>query len=97
MINFAWLFDDNTVNWIDEILYNQSPLQAVVVLGLICSVGLGLGKLKAFGISLGVTFVFFAGIVAGHIGLNIDGQMLHYAENFGLGSCCRPDRTWKRY
>ena len=84
MINFAWLFDDNTVNWIDEILYNQSPLQAVVVLGLICSVGLGLGKLKAFGISLGVTFVFFAGIVAGHIGLNIDGQMLHYAENFGL-------------
>ncbi|MDE8698258.1 transporter, partial [Bacteroides cellulosilyticus] len=36
------------------------------------------------GISLGVTFVFFAGIIAGHFWLSIDPQMLNYAESFGL-------------
>lgn len=72
------------MDWVNDILFEHSALQAVVVLGLICAVGLGLGKIKAFGISLGVTFVFFSGIIAGHIGLGIDDQMLHYVENFGL-------------
>ena len=45
---------------------------------------MGLGKIHVCGISLGVTFVFFAGIVAGHFGLSIDPQMLNYAESFGL-------------
>ncbi len=62
----------------------HSALQAVVVLSLISAVGLGLGKIRFWGISLGVTFVFFAGIVAGHLGLSIDPQMLNYAESFGL-------------
>ena len=41
-------------------------------------------KLKFKGVSLGVTFVFFAGILAGHLGLSIDPQMLLLAQNFGL-------------
>lgn len=45
---------------------------------------MALGKVKIAGISLGVTFVFFIGIIAGHIGLSIDPAMLKYAENFGL-------------
>lgn len=56
----------------------------MVVLSLISAIGLGLGKIRFWGISLGVTFVFFAGIVAGHLGLSIDPQMLNYAESFGL-------------
>lgn len=59
-------------------------MQAVVVLSLISAIGLGLGKIHVCGISLGVTFVFFAGIIAGHFGLSIDPQMLNYAESFGL-------------
>lgn len=59
-------------------------MQAVVVLSLISAIGLGLGKVRIFGISLGVTFVFFAGIISGHFGLSIDPQMLNYAESFGL-------------
>lgn len=59
-------------------------MQAVVVLSLISAVGLGLGKVKICGVSLGVTFVFFAGIISGHFGLSIDPQMLNYAESFGL-------------
>ena len=56
----------------------------MVVLSLISAIGLGLGKIHICGISLGVTFVFFAGILAGHFGLSIDPQMLNYAESFGL-------------
>lgn len=43
-----------------------------------------MGKIRIFGVSLGVTFVFFAGILAGHLGLAIDPQMLLFAQNFGL-------------
>ena len=56
----------------------------MVVLSVICALGLALGKIKVLGISLGVTFVFFVGILAGHLGFSIDPQMLSYAENFGL-------------
>ena len=59
-------------------------MQAVVVLSLISAIGLGLGKIRLWGVSLGVTFVFFTGILAGHFGLSIDAQMLNYAESFGL-------------
>lgn len=62
----------------------HSALQAVVVLSLISAIGLGLGKIHIGGISLGVTFVFFVGILAGHWGLSVDAQMLNYAESFGL-------------
>ena len=54
------------------------------MLSLISAIGLGLGKVRFGGISLGVTFVFFVGILAGHLGLSIDPQMLNYAESFGL-------------
>ena len=59
-------------------------MQAVMILSIICAAGLALGKIKIKGISLGVTFVFFAGIVAGHFGIKIDPQMLALAQNFGL-------------
>lgn len=62
----------------------HSALQAVVVVSLICAVGLIFGKVRISGVSLGVTFVFFTGIVAGHFGITIDPQMLLFAENFGL-------------
>ncbi|WP_071146239.1 putative transporter [Bacteroides ihuae] len=72
------------MEWIYNLFVEHSALQAVVVVSLISAIGLGLGKIHIFGISLGVTFVFFAGILAGHIGLSIDSQMLNYAESFGL-------------
>ena len=66
-------------------------MQAVLVISIICASGLALGNIKIFGISLGVTFVFFAGIVAGHFGVSIDPHMLTLAQNFGLiGSSPHP-------
>ena len=55
-----------------------------MVLSLISASGLALGNIKIFGISLGVTFVFFAGIIAGHFGISINPEMLAFAQNFGL-------------
>jgi AspT/YidE/YbjL antiporter-like protein len=72
------------MNWLENLFFEHSALQAVVVISVIIATGLGLGKIRVCGISLGVTFVFFAGILAGHLGLNIDPQMLTYAESFGL-------------
>jgi AspT/YidE/YbjL antiporter-like protein len=59
-------------------------MQAVIVLSALCACGLAMGKVKLWGISLGVTFVFFLGILAGSLGISIDPQMLHYAQDFGL-------------
>lgn len=72
------------MNWIESLFFDHTPLQAVIVMSIIIAAGLGLGKIKIGGISLGVTFVFFVGILAGHLGLSIDPAMLSYAESFGL-------------
>ena len=72
------------MEWLTSLLTEHSVIQAVIVVSLVSSVGLALGKISMWGVSLGVTFVFFAGIMAGHLGLSIDPQMLNYAESFGL-------------
>ena len=53
------------MDWINGLFSIPSALQGVVVISLICAVGLGLGKIKFAGISLGVAFVFFFGIAVG--------------------------------
>lgn len=72
------------MNWFVDLFAEQSYIQAILVLSLICVVGLLCNKIKFKGVSLGVTFVFFAGILAGHFGLCIDPKMLALAQNFGL-------------
>lgn len=72
------------MEWLYSLFIEQSALQAIVVLSLICAIGLGLGKIRILGISLGVSFVFFIGILAGHFGFAIDPQVQGYAESFGL-------------
>lgn len=72
------------MNWFIEIFTEPSYIQAILVLSLICAAGLLCNKIKIKGVSLGVTFVFFAGIVIGHFGLSVDPRMLALAQNFGL-------------
>lgn len=72
------------MEWLDELFKIHSSVQTVVVISLIIAVGLALGKVKIKGVSLGVAFVFFIGILAGHIGLSVDARVLDYAETFGL-------------
>ena len=70
--------------WFESLIHIHSALQAIIVLSLICTIGLALGKVHFKGVSLGIAFVFFVGIVAGHFGLSIDQDMLKFAESFGL-------------
>lgn len=72
------------MEWLNSIFFEHSALQAVVVLSLISAIGLFLGKIRFFGISLGVTFVFFTGIFMGHLGMTVNADMLSFAEDFGL-------------
>lgn len=72
------------MNWFQNTFLNVSALQAVVIISLICAIGVTLGKLRYRGVGLGVTFVFFAGIMAGAAGIQIDANMRDFAESFGL-------------
>ena len=72
------------MQWLTDIFLTHSAVQAVVILSLLCACGLALGKVKVLGVSLGVAFVFFLGILAGHLGISIEPRMLQYAQNFGL-------------
>ena len=63
------------MNWFIEIFTEPSYIQAILVLSLICVAGLLCNKIKIKGVSLGVTFVCFAGIVVGHFGLSVDPRM----------------------
>ena len=68
----------------DTLFFSHSASQAVIVISLISAIGLIFGKVRLWGVSLGVTFVFFVGIIAGHFGVTINDKVLLFAENFGL-------------
>ncbi|MCH3992791.1 MAG: putative transporter [Prevotella sp.] len=72
------------MDWLAGLFKIHSDIESVVVISLIIAVGLGLGRIKVKGISLGVAFVFFVGIFVGHFGLSIDHTVLIYSETFGL-------------
>lgn len=72
------------MNWFTELFTEQTFIQAILILSLVCSTGLVLGNLKIGGASLGATFVFFSGIIAGHFGLTLNPDMLMIMQNFGL-------------
>lgn len=72
------------MHWLEDLFIQPSTIQTLLVLAIIAATGLALGKVKIYGISLGVTFVFFAGIMAGHLGLEVNKDMLAFAQNTGL-------------
>ena len=72
------------MDWVNNLFSVHSSIQTVVILSIIIAFGLAIGKVKIMGVSLGIAFVFFVGILAGHLGLSIDPTVLDYAETFGL-------------
>ena len=67
------------MSWLHDVLFAPSAVQAVIIICLICATGLALGKMRLRGISLGVTFVFFIGILAGALDLQVNADVLSYA------------------
>lgn len=72
------------MEWLNSTFIEHSALQSVIVISLVCAIGIALGKTKISGFSLGLTFVFFIGIIAGDLGLSLDKDTSSYAESFGL-------------
>lgn len=76
MESFQWLKD--------LFLSTDSVAHIVLLYAIVIAIGVYLGKIKVFGISLGVTFVLFAGILAGHIGFTAPTSILTFMQDFGL-------------
>ena len=73
------------MEWLINLFTDSDSIAHIVLLyALVISVGIALGRIKFFGISLGVTFVLFAGILAGHLGLTGTTNVLTYIQDFGL-------------
>ena len=65
-------------------LWGGGVAHSVLILSLVIAFGIMLGKIKVAGISLGVTWILFVGIVFGHFNLNLDEHLLHFLKEFGL-------------
>lgn len=73
------------MNWLQDLLTNPNSIAHIVALyAFVISGGVLLGKIKIFGISLGVTFVLFVGILAGHFGFTGNPAILSFLQDFGL-------------
>lgn len=72
------------MDWLNNLFNIHSSIQTIVIISIIIAGGLALGKIKIMGVSLGISFVFFVGILAGHLGFSIDPVTLGYIETFGL-------------
>lgn len=72
------------MDWFTDLLWGTGVAHSVILLSLVIVFGILLGKVRIAGISLGITFVLFVGIVMGHFGLTIDPLVLHFFKEFGL-------------
>ena len=73
------------MDWIINLFTTTDSVAHIALLyAIVISVGVLLGKVKVGGISLGVTFVLFAGIVAGHVGFTAPKPILTFVQDFGL-------------
>ncbi|MGI6074130.1 MAG: putative transporter [Fermentimonas sp.] len=72
------------MEWLVQLVTGSGVAHAIFILALVISLGLVLGKIKIFGISLGTTWILFCAIFAGHLGLGIDANVLHFLKEFGL-------------
>lgn len=90
MANFAALlignkfFKDLEMNWVNDLLWGEGIGHSILLLSIVIAAGIQLGKIKVFGISLGITLVLFVGIVLGHFGFTVNHNVIHFFKEFGL-------------
>ena len=72
------------MEWIKELLWGEGIGHSLLLLAFTVAAGIQLGKIKVFGISLGVTWVLFVGIMLGHFGFYIHPVVIHFFQEFGL-------------
>ncbi|MDK2852006.1 MAG: putative transport protein [Proteiniphilum sp.] len=72
------------MEWLVELVSGPGIAHSILILAVVIAVGLLLGKIKIFGISLGTTWILFFGIFLGHLGFQIEPELLNFLKEFGL-------------
>lgn len=72
------------MNWLYDLFFGGGIAHAVITLALVITLGILLGKIKVKGISLGITWILFVGIVCSHFGMTVDDDIRHFVQEFGL-------------
>lgn len=72
------------MDWINDLIWGQGVGHSILLLSFVIAVGIQLGKIKIFGVSLGITLVLFVGIIMGHFGITINTHVIHFFKEFGL-------------
>ncbi len=72
------------MNWLTELFTESSIAHDILIYSLVIALGLAIGKLRIFGISLGITWVLFFAIFFANIGLNVNPETEHFIKEFGL-------------
>ncbi|MCX6320314.1 MAG: transporter, partial [Bacteroidia bacterium] len=77
-------YNDSCMEWISDLLFKETVAHTIFIYCVVIALGVFLGKLKILGVSLGITFVLFAGIVLGHFGFSANHQVIEFVKDFGL-------------
>lgn len=73
------------MQWLFELFIDQNSVpHTLLIISLVVSTGLALGRLSLFGIELGITGVLFSGLIFGHFGSQINSEVMHFLREFGL-------------
>ena len=72
------------MEWLVDLFTGSGVAHSVFVVALVIAIGLGLNRIKFGSVSLGVTWILFVGIVAGHFGFLLDNTTAHFVKEFGL-------------
>ncbi len=72
------------MDWIINLFAGEGVAHSILIISMTIAFGMLLGKIKMFGISLGVTFILFVGILFGELGMRVDHGVLHFFKEFGL-------------
>jgi Predicted permease len=72
------------MNWFLSLLLNDGIAHTIFIFAFVIALGMSLGKIKIFGVSLGIAFVLFVGLACGHFGLSVNETLLNFIKDFGL-------------
>lgn len=72
------------MDWLRNLITEPSIAQAVIFYGLVIALGIWFGKIKLFGVSLGITWVLFIGVLASYFGVVVNKEIKDFIKEFGL-------------
>ncbi len=72
------------MNWFETLFFGDTVAHSVLILSLVVTIGVLLGRVKIGGVSLGVTWVLFVGILFGHYKMGLNDTLIHFVKEFGL-------------